>query len=189
MDGVFSYYNPIRYRGYYYDTETGLYYLQSRYYNPEMGRFINADAFASTGQGILGNNMFVYYNNNPVNMVDAQGNWPRWITAAVAVVSAVVAAAGAYVVQSVHYDDREQRNQDVPKTYGEAMSTPGADNSISAACHQFTSKDDSNVKVCWPDEKEAIYDSNGNLVTDPRDVGTYNYFIPVRWECPFPVRQ
>ena len=35
--------NPIRYRGYYYDTETGLYYLQSRYYDPETGRFINAD--------------------------------------------------------------------------------------------------------------------------------------------------
>ena len=40
--------NPFRYRGYYYDTETKLYYLQSRYYDPEIGRFINADAFAST---------------------------------------------------------------------------------------------------------------------------------------------
>ena len=40
------------------DTETGLYYLQSRYYDPEVGRFINADSFASTGQGLLGNNMF-----------------------------------------------------------------------------------------------------------------------------------
>lgn len=42
--------NPLRYRGYVYDVETGLYYLQSRYYDPEVGRFINADAFASTGQ-------------------------------------------------------------------------------------------------------------------------------------------
>ena len=41
--------NPLRYRGYVYDTETGLYYLQSRYYNPEMGRFINADGLAATG--------------------------------------------------------------------------------------------------------------------------------------------
>ena len=40
--------NPLRYRGYVYDTETGLYYLQSRYYDPEIGRFLNADAFAST---------------------------------------------------------------------------------------------------------------------------------------------
>ena len=65
--------NPIRYRGYYYDTETGLYYLQSRYYDPEVGRFINADAFASTGQGILGANMFAYCGNEPVNGVDYTG--------------------------------------------------------------------------------------------------------------------
>ena len=45
--------NPLRYRGYVYDTETGLYYLQSRYYNPGWGRFINADGYASTGQGIM----------------------------------------------------------------------------------------------------------------------------------------
>ena len=53
--------------------ESGLYYLQSRYYDPELGRFINADAFASTGQGILGNNMFAYCLNTPVNYVDPTG--------------------------------------------------------------------------------------------------------------------
>jgi len=66
--------NPIRYRGYYYDRETQLYYLQSRYYNPAMGRFINADAFASTGQGILGNNMFSYCANDPIAYADARGS-------------------------------------------------------------------------------------------------------------------
>ena len=65
--------NPIRYRGYVYDTETQLYYLQSRYYDPEIGRFINADAFTSTGQGLTGNNMFAYCGNNPVNYVDPTG--------------------------------------------------------------------------------------------------------------------
>ena len=65
--------NPLRYRGYVYDTETTLYYLQSRYYDPSIGRFINADAFASTGQGILGNNMFAYCNNNPVMFADESG--------------------------------------------------------------------------------------------------------------------
>lgn len=65
--------NPLRYRGYVYDQETGFYYLQSRYYNPEMGRFINADALASTGQGMLGNNMFAYCNNNPVINFDISG--------------------------------------------------------------------------------------------------------------------
>ena len=67
--------NPLRYRGYYYDSETGLYYLQSRYYNPQWGRFINADAYASTGQGLLGNNMFAYCGNNPVMRQDSEGNF------------------------------------------------------------------------------------------------------------------
>ena len=66
-------YNPFRYRGYYYDSELGMYYLQSRYYDPEVGRFINADAYISTGQGLLGNNMFAYCNNNPVCMADYNG--------------------------------------------------------------------------------------------------------------------
>ncbi len=65
--------NPLRYRGYVYDHETGLYYLQSRYYDPEIGRFLNADAYTSTGQGILGNNMFAYCGNNPVVFGDPSG--------------------------------------------------------------------------------------------------------------------
>ena len=68
-----GYINPIRYRGYYYDAETGFYYLQSRYYDPETGRFLNADGYVSTGQGILGTNMFAYCGNNPVNMTDKNG--------------------------------------------------------------------------------------------------------------------
>ena len=67
--------NHLRYRGYVYDTETGLYYLQSRYYNPTWGRFINADGYASTGQGIIGNNMFAYCGNNPVKHLDPQGTF------------------------------------------------------------------------------------------------------------------
>ena len=68
--------NPFRYRGYYYDAETELYYLNSRYYDPEVGRFINADGYVSTGQGVLGNNMFAYCGNNPVNLFDEYGQDP-----------------------------------------------------------------------------------------------------------------
>ena len=68
--------NPLRYRGYVYDTETGLYYLQSRYYDPEVGRFINADGLVATGVGLLGNNMFAYCNNNPSNFKDTGGYLP-----------------------------------------------------------------------------------------------------------------
>ena len=70
--------NPFRYRGYYYDTETGFYYLQSRYYDPVVGRFLNADIYVSTGQGIIGYNMLGYCNNNPINLSDSFGTWPKW---------------------------------------------------------------------------------------------------------------
>ena len=65
--------NPLRYRGYYYDSETGFYYLQSRYYDPANHRFINADSYASTGQGCIGTNMFAYCLNNPVTATDPTG--------------------------------------------------------------------------------------------------------------------
>ena len=66
--------NPFRYRGYVYDTETGWYYLQSRYYDPAICRFISADILLSTGQGVLGHNTFVYCLNNPVNSLDDEGS-------------------------------------------------------------------------------------------------------------------
>ena len=65
--------NPIRYRSYYYDTETGVYYLQSRYYDPEVGRFINADGILGANQDILSYNLFAYCSNNPINFCDSTG--------------------------------------------------------------------------------------------------------------------
>ena len=70
--------NPLRYRGYYYDSETGFYYLQSRYYDPTNHRFINADVYASTGQGFAGLNMFSYCYDNPVTGYDPSGCRPSW---------------------------------------------------------------------------------------------------------------
>ena len=66
--------NPLRYRGYYYDSETGFYYLQSRYYDPVNRRFISADRHLSTGQGFVGTNMFAYCNNSPVFLADYDGD-------------------------------------------------------------------------------------------------------------------
>jgi RHS repeat-associated protein len=87
--------NSIRYRSYYYDAETGFYYLQSRYYDPETGRFLNADDTANLGAdgSILSYNLFVYCLNNPVNRFDVDGNWslPNWAK----VVIGAVALAGA----------------------------------------------------------------------------------------------
>ncbi len=64
--------NPIRYRGYYYDTETGLYFLQSRYYDPEICRFLSADILIDTSN-FVGFNIFAYCADNPVNGYDPYG--------------------------------------------------------------------------------------------------------------------
>ena len=65
--------NPIRYRGYYFDTETSLYYLQSRYYNPAVGRFVNGDSLLNGKAGTIGFNLFSYCGNNPLKHVDPSG--------------------------------------------------------------------------------------------------------------------
>ncbi|MGI6746446.1 MAG: RHS repeat-associated core domain-containing protein [Acutalibacteraceae bacterium] len=68
--------NPFRYRGYYYDTETELYYLQSRYYNPEWDRFLNADSTDYLGYGgFVSYNLFAYCENNPVSYFDYYGSF------------------------------------------------------------------------------------------------------------------
>ncbi len=68
--------NPFRYRGYFYDTETGMYYLKSRYYDPELRRLICLDRFFSTGQGSIEKNMFSYCLNNPTTYYDPTGTLP-----------------------------------------------------------------------------------------------------------------
>ena len=101
--------NPIRYRGYYYDTESGLYYVGSRHYDPQVCRWINADdseILLEDQDNLLQYNLFAYCFNNPVNMFDPTGEaWWHWaLGAAVVAVCAVAtvvtcggfaAAAGA----------------------------------------------------------------------------------------------
>ena len=93
-EGTMAETNPLRYRGYYYDTETGLYYLMSRYYDPATCRFVNADGYASTGDGILGFNMFAYCNNNPICYIDPSGY-------AAVLAGAVAAAMSALLLSTV----------------------------------------------------------------------------------------
>ena len=66
--------NPLRYRGYYYDSETGFYYLQSRYYDPVNRRFINADRYTTAGSEFTGTNLFAYCNNEPISSIDSTGH-------------------------------------------------------------------------------------------------------------------
>lgn len=76
--------NPITYRSYYNDNIVGMnmYYLNSRYYMADWGRFVSADSYVQTGQGMLDKNMFAYCGNNPVNYVDPDGDCPYNGTAA-----------------------------------------------------------------------------------------------------------
>ena len=83
--------NPFRYRGYYYDTETDLYYLNSRYYDPAVGRFLNADGYINANGDLIGFNMFAYCGNNPVMGYDPDGEW-NWggVIAGLGIIAATV---------------------------------------------------------------------------------------------------
>ena len=89
--------NPFRYRGYYYDEELDWYYLQTRYYDPETGRFITIDDVSYLAPDTInGLNLYAYCGNNPVMNVDPNGTWSWskfWKTVAVVVVAVVVVAA------------------------------------------------------------------------------------------------
>jgi len=90
--------NPYRYRSYYYDEETNLYYLKSRYYNPLWGRFINADCILGGNSKHLGYNLFVYANNNPITYIDDSGDFAITGTIVGAVIgSAVLLGYGAVI--------------------------------------------------------------------------------------------
>lgn len=88
--------NPYRYRGYRYDTNTGLFYVGSQYYDPQIGRFLNADSQLNPGTGLVGMNMFAYCNNNPVMLTDSDGTIS--FLAITAIVGAVVGAVAGGII-------------------------------------------------------------------------------------------
>ena len=92
-------YNPLRYRGYVYDAETGLYYVSSRYYNPEIGRWINADDTAYLGADgtLLSYNLFAYCKNNPVNFSDPTGEFALGVILGKAAIGAAVNVLTTYI--------------------------------------------------------------------------------------------
>ncbi len=79
MANTLGQYNPFRYRGYYYDSETDLYYLQSRYYDAEVGRFINADGIFDCDVEVLSGNLFLYCANSCINKLDPTGGDAIWL--------------------------------------------------------------------------------------------------------------
>ena len=101
-NSILNTYNPFRYRSYFYDVETELYYLQTRYYNPVWGRFLNMDdidAITATPADLTDKNLYAYCDNNPVTRMDAGGEFWHILAGAVvgAIVGAVVAGVSSYI--------------------------------------------------------------------------------------------
>ncbi|MBQ9714429.1 MAG: hypothetical protein IJV83_03820 [Clostridia bacterium] len=100
--------NPFRYRGYYYDVETGLYFLKTRYYDPEIGRFMSIDGIEYLDpETINGLNLYAYCNNNPVMNIDPNGTWSwkkfwkgvgGWLAVGIGTVLSVVAIAAGTII-------------------------------------------------------------------------------------------
>ena len=103
--------NPFRYRSYYFDTESGLYYLMSRYYDPVVGRFLNADGLISTGQGSLGYNMFAYCNNNPTIYKDSSGQLAFLAVLGIVAVAGFVISLSADNPKTVEAQKKQAENK------------------------------------------------------------------------------
>ena len=97
---IISAMNPYTYRGYRYDSEIGYYYLNSRYYNPETGRFINADGMLGEMGDIPSTNMYAYCANNPVMYVDPSGEFI--ITLSIVLWAAAIGATSGGIIGSIY---------------------------------------------------------------------------------------
>lgn len=117
--------NPYRYRSYRYDSETGLYYLQSRYYNPEWGRFINGDNYGGKVGNLLSHNIYIYCLNNPINMSDQTGQiaiaLPWLIPAAMKIIMATVGFVGGIIVGEAILDVTKERDKAATKDKAEPI--------------------------------------------------------------------
>ena len=119
--------NPIRFRNYYYDIETGFYCISSHYYDPEIGRWINADGFISTEQDITGCNMLTYCDNNPVNRKETTGKfWDAAIK--------VTAASIACTVASSDYPAQPTSDVGAAQPY---IYLPGSQDPSSPNCYSY----------------------------------------------------
>lgn len=138
--------NPFRYRSYYYDSENNLYYLNSRYYNPQWGRFINADNYISTGNGILGYNMYAYCNNNYINYVDTSGN----LLGLALLFGAVAAAAMIYTNNKKQNKKAENEIRKVQEKYPNSCPNPIKSNQFEKTLKENAQKvkeDTSNMNI------------------------------------------
>ncbi len=182
--------NPLRYRSYVYDRETGLYYLQTRYYDPTTCRFINADRFISSiGTTTQGYNMFAYCFNNPVNLSDTSGNWPKWVENTFNWVNDNIVKPVTNFVNNVADDIKkyDKNNTDVNKVYeanyisaykGENVILISNDflTSVAFAGTIFLNHSDDHDSL--PRKTETINHEYGHIQQE-KDLGTFKYLAAV----------
>ena len=157
--------NPFRYRGYYYDTETGLYYLNSRYYDPEVGRFLNADGLLGANEDILSYNLFLYCSNNPINYYDPTGHGIREFFEGIR--NGITEYVNGFIndYNYLHYEDdaKEKYNEDTVSINGSDPSAPvqvtiDPDNTKANDIIDPDIRIEDSYKIKSQYEKEAILD-------------------------------
>ena len=167
--------NPFRYRGYYYDEETGFYYLNSRYYDPETGRFINADGILGVNPDMTTYNLFAYCGNNPTNNHDTSGErYERdagcfcgsWVSSEPNITRSYPSAVGTVFMVATTI------------AVAQGLSTPAMRQEMFALRRynreQAKAKEKSEVTPAPPPTQTVIYryggTNPGNFVPSPRDV-------------------
>ncbi len=174
--------NPLRYRGYYYDSETGFYYVSSRYYDPEICRFINADDvdYLGTNGDFTSLNLFAYCGNNPVLRTDIDGHsWKDirdWLKKTWDKVKGAAYSA-YYHATEWHFEGREEKNGKTP-TYSD-VTGPNSEWTLlpeSQSIYHDDGVGKAELKYVTDDGREAVFDGDTfEPVTDPKYIGTYNY--------------
>ena len=140
--------NPFRYRGYYYDAETGLYYLQSRYYDPVIGRFINADSITYLGADgtPLSYNIYAYCKNNPVMGYDPTGcvDWSTFWDVTVTVFAGLCGIANGIATANRTIDPRDKLSAGIAA----GVTTFGTINNVANAIYfNYFSDGESNLET------------------------------------------
>ena len=180
--------NPFRYRSYYYDTETKLYYLNSRYYNPEWGRFLNADNYVSTDTGLLGYNMYAYTNNSYINYLDKNGH------IFFGMVLGLSAIGGALLANAIYQNSKAQK--EINDYQWKKPNTPN-DTSFHSTLQNNANKVKNDTKNMNPAQKLGYFVNNvksggtydlknqpewedktiyyNNIVMEPQDIGNYHF--------------